>query len=114
LCAAELGRDETIGNGEAEIVFKAVLEIFPVIIGLEADKIIGQHRRDNFAVIWCAEHRRPVAPGRMQEKADRLYNSQPSQLHGQRQEVIVLHPVDGVRLCKAQQRARHEGVDRPI
>ena len=50
-------------------------------------------------------------PRRMQEEADRLGDAEIAQFRAQRQEMIILDPERGVRLAKAQQRARHEGVD---
>src|SRR5690348_12100557 len=49
-------------------------------------------------------------PRRMQEKADRLCDTQFAQFSAERQEVIVLDPERGVRLPEAQQCTRHERV----
>ena len=50
-------------------------------------------------------------PRRMQEEAERLRHAEIAQFRAQRQEMIILNPERGVRLAKAQQRPRHEGVD---
>ena len=53
-------------------------------------------------------------PGRVQEEADGAGDAELAQLRAERKEVIVLHPERGIRFTKAQQSARHKGVDLAI
>ena len=45
-------------------------------------------------------------PRRVKEKADRLLKSQPAHFRTQGQKMVVLHPIQSVRVGEAQQRGR--------
>ena len=85
-------------------------EVFAILLGLETDEVVGQHRLDQLAMMRHAADQRARRPWRMQEEADRLRHAEIAQLRAERQEMIVLHPEHGIGLAEAHQRARHEGV----
>ena len=98
-------------HGETEIGLDVAEKILAILLGLEADQIIGQHRLDQFAMMRHAADHGARRPRRVQEKADRLGDAEIAQFASQREEMIVLDPERGIILAEAQQRARHEGVD---
>ena len=98
-------------NGEPEIRLDVGQEILAILLGLETDQVIGQHRLDQFAMMRHAADHGARRPRRMQEEANRLGDAEIAQFGAERQEMIILNPERGVRLAESQQRARHEGVD---
>ena len=56
-------------------------------------------------------HGAAIGPWRVQEKADRAVNLQPTQLRAKREEVVVLNPEHRIRSGEVQKRARHKRVD---
>ena len=67
-------------DGEAEFARDIAEKILAIVIGLEAEQIVGQHRRDQLAMIGHALHHRGDRPRRMKEEADRLTNAETAQL----------------------------------
>ena len=103
--------DDAVMHGKIELACDIAEEILAILLGLEADQVVGQHRLDQFAMMRHARHQRARRPRRVQEEADRLRNAEFAQLGAEREEMIILHPEGGIVLAEAQQRARHEGVD---
>ncbi|MGY2809985.1 hypothetical protein ACVIHF_006715 [Bradyrhizobium sp. USDA 4506] len=108
--AAERRIDHAVAHLEVEIVLHIAQEVLAVLIGLEADQVIGQHRLDQLAMIGHARDHRARRPWRVQEEADRLRDAEIAQLGAECEEMIILDPEHGIRLAEAQQRARHERV----
>ena len=102
--------DDAVATDKTKIRLHIRQEIFAIVLGLESDQIVGQHRLDQFAMMGHAGDDGARRPRRMQEEADRLRDAEIAQFRAQRQEMIVLNPEHGVRLFKSQQRSRHEGV----
>ena len=109
-CAVARG-DDAVFDLEAEIGREISEEIVAIVLGLESDQIVGQHRLDQFAMMRHAADHGARRPRRMQEEADRLGDAEIAQFRAQRQEMIILNPERRLRLLEAQQRPRHEGVD---
>ncbi len=105
---------DIVGDRQRQRVAHIGDEIVAVVLGLEADQVVGQHRLDQLAMMRHALDDGSRRPRRVEEEADRLAHAEVAQLRAERQEVIVLHPERGVGLVEAQQRARHEGVDLAI
>ena len=97
-------------NFKTKIRCQIVKEIVAIVLGLEPDQIIGQHRLDQFAMMRHAFDDGARRPWRMQEEAERLGDAEIAQFRAQRQEMIILNPERGIGLLESQQRARHEGV----
>ena len=97
-------------HDEAEILLGVGQEILAVLLGLETDQIVRQHRLDQLAMVRHAADHGARRPWRMQEEADRLPDAERAQFRAEREEMIVLDPECRLRLLEAQQRARHEGV----
>jgi hypothetical protein len=107
-------RHRAVLHGKTEILADKFEEIFAILVSLETDQVIGQHRVDQFAVMRNACDDVARRPRRVQEEADWLGDAELPQLRAEREEMIVLHPECGIPVAKAQQRARHEGVDLAI
>ncbi len=105
---------DAVLDGEAELAAGIAEEILAILLGLEAEQIVGQHRRDQLAMIGHALHHRGDRPRRMQEEADRIVDAEIAQLRAEREEMIILHPERRLGLAEAHQGARHEGVDLAI
>ena len=102
--------DDAVTHDEPEIVLRVGQEVLAILLGLETDQVIGQHRLDQLAMMRHAADHRARRPRRMQEEADRLRDAEIAQFRAEREEMIVLDPERRIRLLEAQQRARHEGV----
>src|SRR5690242_3487041 len=112
----ELGETPLRGDGavdhvEAKLRLQVILEILPILNGLEADQIVGQHRAGDLVVTRHGCDRAAVRPGRVQEEAERSIYAEPAQLRTENKKVIVLDPKNRLGRVEAQQGARHEGVD---
>ena len=95
---------------ETEILLHIIEKILAVLVGLESDQVVGQHRLDQFAMMRHAADHGARRPGCMEEETDRLRHAEIAQLRAEREEMIILNPERRVGLCESQQRARHEGV----
>ncbi len=104
-------RDDAVFDLQTKLRGEIAKEVLAVVGRLESDQIIGQHRLDQFAMMRHPFDDGVRGPRRMQEKSDRLRHAAIAQFRAERQEMIILNPERGVGLFKAQQRARHEGVD---
>ena len=102
--------DDAATHGEPEILLRVRQEILAILLGLETDQIVGQHRLDQLAMMRHAADHGTRGPRRMQEEADRLRNAESAQFRAEREEMIILDPERRIRLLKSQQRTRHEGV----
>ena len=111
---APLRRDRIIDQAQPELADQIVREVLDVVVGLEADQVIGEHRLHEIAVVRNVHDRAPARPGRVQEEADGAFDPQAAQFLAERQEVVVVNPIGRVRPAEAQQPARHEGVDLAI
>src|SRR6202022_544449 len=72
-------RYDAVFDLEAEIRRKVAEEIFAIVLGLESDQIVGQHRLDQFAMMRDAFDDAARGPGRMQEEPDRLRDAETAQ-----------------------------------
>src|SRR4051795_11198872 len=112
--SAMLRDRNAVFDGEAEFARDIAEKILAIVMGLEADQIVGQHRHDQLAMIGYALHYRSDRPWRMEEEADRIVDAEVPQLRAEREEMVILHPERGLRFPEAHQVARHEGVDLAI
>src|SRR5713101_4525617 len=104
-------RNDAVFDLKTKTERKITEETLTVVLGLESDQIIGQHRLDQFAMMRHPLDDGARRPRRMQEESDRLGDAEIAQLRAQRQKMIVLNPEHRVGFLKSQQRPRHEGVD---
>ena len=107
-------RDRAVIDRQAKLVLQIVLEILTVLIGLKSDEVVSEHGLHEIGMVRHRSHRPTVRPRRVQEKSDRPADLQPPHFCAERKKMIVLHPIDRVRLAEAQQSARHERVDLAI
>ncbi len=103
--------DFTVGDRQSELMLQVILEIAPIVVGLKADQIIGEHRRYQIGVMRYRRHCAAGRPRRVQEESDRAADIEPAQLRAERQKMVVLNPHLRLRSNKSQQCTRHEGVD---
>ena len=108
--AAVLRGHDTLVDGEPEIALNVRQEVLAILLGLETDEVIGQHRLDQFAMMRHATNHVARRPRRMQEEADRLRDAEFAQFRAEREEVIILNPESGVGFAESQQRTRHKSV----
>src|SRR3979411_244395 len=85
------GDDATIGLN-TEFRCQISEEIFAIILGLESDQIIRQHRLDQFAMMRDAFDDVMRGPRRMQEKPDRSGDTEFAQFRAKSQEMVILNP----------------------
>ena len=101
---------DAIPHLQAKVSSNAGAEIVPIVLGLETDEIIGQHRGHEIAVIRYAVDDAARGPRRMQEEADRALHAQRAQFRAEREKMIILNPEQGLRLLKPQQGTRDERI----
>ena len=76
-------------------VLQIVDEIADVDLGLQADQVVGGEAAGELAMLGDGEERLRRRHGDVQEKADRVRDAERTQLHAERDHVVVVHP-DGV------------------
>src|SRR6266480_6910478 len=81
---------------ETKIGRNTIEKVLAIVAGLESDKIAGQHRLDQFAMVRHAFDHGGRGPGRMQEESYRLRHAAIAQFRAQRQEMVILNPEHGV------------------
>src|ERR1700738_2413004 len=73
-------RDDAVFRLKTETARKITEETLTVVLGLESDQIIGQHRLDQFAMMRHPLDDGARRPRRMQEEPDRLSDAEIAQL----------------------------------
>src|ERR1700720_512411 len=73
-------RDDAVFDLKTEIARNITEETFTVVLGLESDQIIGQHRLDQFAMMRHPFHDGARRSRRMQEEPDWLGDAEIAQL----------------------------------
>ena len=96
------GRNRAVEDRQPKLEMEIVLEILPVVVGLESDEIVGEHRLHEIGVLRDRGHGAAIGPRRVQKKPDRAADLQPPHFRAQREEVIILDPEHHVRPGKAQ------------
>ena len=84
--------NDAVVHDETEIGLRVGQEILAILLGLEADQVVGQHRLDQLAMMRHACYHGARRPRRMQEEADRLRDAEIAQFRAEREEMIVLNP----------------------
>ena len=72
---AMLARATPVMGEDAERIVHIAKKVVAIVLGLEADQIVGKHRFDKFAVMRDALKYGLCGPGCMQEKPERLLDA---------------------------------------
>ena len=96
------------------LVAHVVLEVLHVLLGLEADQVVGEQRAHQPFVLRDGRDDDLRRQRDVQEEADALRAAHRAQLGGQRDQVVVVHPDDVVLLQQRHQLAREELVHAPV
>src|SRR3954452_1226138 len=97
-------------NDEIQNRFDVGKKILAVVPGLESDKIVGQHRFDQLAMMGNAFDDGARRPRGVQEKPKRLGDAEITQFRAEREEMIILYPIGSVLLFEPKKRPGHNGV----
>ena len=88
-----------------------LLEAVEVLLGLEADEVVGEQRADQRLVLRQRREDLGRRERRVQEEADALPHAAPAQFLGERDQVEVVHPHQVAGAEQPRERLREPGVD---
>jgi hypothetical protein len=100
---AEGGQPTVLGPLAPHLVEHVAFEGLDAFLGLEAHQVVMEQRVHQGTVTRQGHDQLVGRPGDVQEEADAVGDAQPPQLPRHRDQVIVVHPDDVVRLDQRQQ-----------
>jgi hypothetical protein len=103
-----------LGGDLAGALLDIAVKVLHVLIGLEADHVIGEERIDQPFMVRHGGDDLGRRKGDVQEEAHPVPDPQPAQLGAERDHVVVVDPDDVVLGQQPRQRARHPLVDGPV